>query len=151
MSRSCWAIWAATVMVCTAVSSGCLAVVAGGTAGLVGAAAYEYWKGAVRETIPASSDSVWQAAHAALADLGLPVLYSGNEGTKLILESRSPKDEDIKVEIEPEKSSVPQALPRTQVSIRVGTWGDEYLSRRILEQIYVRLGHGDPLIQAAGR
>jgi len=130
-------------------ASGCLAVIAGGTAGLAGAAAYEYWKGAVRETIPADTSAVWQAAHASLADLGLPVIFSGNEGKTLLIESRSPRDEVIKIEIEPEKSSVPQAVPKSEISIRVGTWGDEYLSRRILEQIYVRLGHSAAPVQSA--
>jgi len=130
-------------------AQGCLAVIAGGAAGLAGAAAYEYWKGTVRETVPAETHAVWQAAHAALQDLQLPVIYSGSEGDALVIESRSPTDEPIKITLEGGKSQVPQGPAKTEVNIRVGTWGDEYLSRRILEQIYVRLGQTPAPVHAA--
>lgn len=132
--------WLAWLAAFSLGAHGCLAVIAGGAAGLAGAAAYEYWKGTVQDTLPANTDTVWQATHAALHDLHLPVIYSGAEGDTLVVESRSATDEPIKITLEPSKPQVPQGLPKTGVSIRVGTWGDEYLSRRILEQIYVRLG-----------
>ncbi|GBD36640.1 hypothetical protein HRbin36_01765 [bacterium HR36] len=130
-------------------TQGCLAVIAGGAAGLAGAAAYEYWKGNVSEHVPAERQAVWQATHAALADLQLPVLYSGTEGEALLIESRSPNDEPIKITLAAAKSQLPQGPARTEVSIRVGTWGDEYLSRRILEQIYARLGQTPAPVHAA--
>lgn len=137
------------VAILSVVSQGCLAVVAGGAAGLAGAAAYEYWKGSVRDSVPADTNTVWQATHAALNDLQLPVVYSGSEGNTLVVEARSPTDEPIKISLESTKSPVAQGPAKTEVNIRVGTWGDEYLSRRILEQIYVRLGQTTAPVHAA--
>ncbi len=112
-------------------SGGCLLV----AAGAAGTGAYFYYKGNVSETYQGNFESTWQATHVALSELGLPAKSQSRDAFSGAIESVSGKGDRIKIVIEEERPKIPTDAPRTKVSVRVATFGDADVSRRILAQI----------------
>ncbi len=134
--RARWRGWVCVAAAVAALSSsGCLAL-ALGTAAAGGAASYAYVRGRITDEFPADLVTTWTAAHAALVDLGLPVLgvERSREGEGS-LTSQTPDGKKVTVELE----ARPALPPVTRVHVRVGLWGDAPLSERLFNQMHARL------------
>jgi hypothetical protein len=117
--------------------SGCLAALAGGAA--AGGAGYAYYRGNVPESYDADLATVWQATHDALFDLGLPVVTESKDAMNGTIESANGKNEKVTIVLEQQVAKIPTDPPKTKVGIRVATFGDQDMSRRMHQQITMRL------------
>jgi hypothetical protein len=117
----------------TLASSGCLVVGAGLAGGAV--AGYFYYNGKLAQRYQASFADTYAATRAALPELGLTVLEEGRDGPGSWLELRAESGERVRVFIDPQAPPAGGSGQLTQVSVRVGTFGDSPLSEKILEQI----------------
>ena len=108
--------------------SGCAALLIGGGVG-AGAGTVAYLKGELKSTEEASIDKTWQAAQETMKDLEFVITSKGKNtfSAKLI----AYRAHDKKVEMYLQKASE----NTTEVKIRVGVFGDESLSRIILESL----------------
>lgn len=109
-------------------SSGCAAValVAGGGAG---AGAVAYVRGELKSTEEAPIDKTWQAVQKAIEELEFLVTSQQKDAFSANLIVRTAADKKIEINLQ----RVSEKL--TEVRIRVGIFGDESLSRLILERI----------------
>lgn len=112
-----------------ALSAGCLAVAAAGaaTAGVL------YVRGELRSTVDADTAAVVKAAEATLDDMGFNVVSAKSSSVDGEVTARTAQDTRILINVKAESDSV------TRYTIRVGTFGDESLSRQIDEKIRARL------------
>ena len=113
-------------------TSGCILFVAGAAAG-AGAAGYAYVNGVLKATEPASLDRVWSASIDAMKDLQYSVTKQAKDALTGNLTARTASDKKIEIELKKVSDN------STEISIRVGTFGDENLSRVILDKIKKRL------------
>ena len=109
-----------------ALLSGCAAVIIGGAAG---AGTYAYVKGELKATENASLDRVWNASLSALSELEFTVTTRQKDALQGRLVARTASDK--RVEIDLKKLSENQ----TEIRVRVGTFGDEDLSKLIIQKI----------------
>jgi len=117
--------------------SGCIAALAGGAA--AGGAGYAYYRANVPETYDGDLPTVWQATHDALFDLGLPVVTDSKDAMAGTIESANGKQEKVMITVEQQLSKIPTDPPKTKVGVRVATFGDQDMSRRVHQQILLRL------------
>jgi len=115
-----------------AFGSGCVLFVAGAVAG-AGVAGYAWVNGEIKTTVSASLNQSWQASLAALNDLQFPVSSKSKDALEGELTAQNAKDTTIKVSLKYISNT------STEIRIRVGTFGDEALSRTILEKIRAHL------------
>jgi hypothetical protein len=107
--------------------AGCVALVAGAA---VGAGTVVYIKGNLEETINASVNKTHFAALAALKEMGMPIWKDNHDQMSANMKSRFADGKHVWVDIEAITDS------SCKLQIRVGTFGDEYRSRQILEAIH---------------
>jgi hypothetical protein len=112
--------------------NGCLLFVAGGAAA-AGAGTVLYVNGELKDTEPASLDPVHAAALAGLHDMQYVVVNDTKDINNANILARTANDTKIQIQIIKQSASV------TEIRIRVGTFGDESLSRQILEKIKAHL------------
>lgn len=130
MKRARWSV-RFLLLLCLLMSAGCApAIIAGGAAVGVGSAAFLHGELTSEEKV--SFDAAWNATLKATEDLGYTITSRENGefwgeliardsgGKKLTVKLRSPDD------------------TRTEIKIRVGFFGDESLSMRILDEIRSR-------------
>ena len=117
-------------------NAGCLVAAAAGAAGGVGA--YAYYKGRVCRPYVANVEDVRAATHKALAELQMPVVLDEPSVRGGTIETRS-GDDKVTITLELQDGPAPGEGPGTQVGVRVGTFGNEGLSQRILDQISFHL------------
>lgn len=115
-----------------ALCSGCALLVIGGAAA-AGAGAVAYSNGDLKDTESASLDAAHTATLAALRDLQYAVVSDAKDVNNAKLLARTATDTKIQIEL------VKQAPAVTEIHIRVGTFGDEQLSRQLLEKIKTHL------------
>ena len=108
--------------------AGCAVVVVGAAAG-AGVGAYAYIKGDVRSSEAVSLDTAIRATQAGLKDMGYVVTETTTSGSETKLTAYGPGSKKVRVTLEKLSGTV------TQISIRVGTFGDEGLSAQILGKI----------------
>ena len=108
--------------------SGCLVAAAGAAVGGVA-----YVKGDLDAIVDGNVDQVFDATKAAFEELKMPLLSSWNGAGEAKVEARVGTDNKATVNIKG------QSEKATKVTIRVGTFGDEALSQRILEKIKANL------------
>ena len=113
-------------------SSGCAVFLVGGGAA-AGAGAVAYIRGELKSTESASMKQALEASEAALTELGLAITV--REKSDLISKFTARGAADKKVEVNLKKLS--DAL--TEISIRVGAFGEETLSRLIMDKIHSKL------------
>jgi hypothetical protein len=118
-------------------NGGCLIAAAGAAAG--GATAYYYFKGKVCQEFPATFHDTWLATQTALQGLQMPLVSNENDGRTGKLTSRTADETSITIDLEVIPSRIPAEGSLTRVCVRVGTFGDEAVSRRLLEQISTHL------------
>jgi hypothetical protein len=109
-------------------STGCLAVAAGGAAG--GTAAYAY--GDTETTLDAEPEAVVEAARATFKAMEIATVGFSHHGKQRQLKGRTTNDESVKVTVEPRGEA-------TKIWIRVGFFGDAPLSQQILSRVKDRL------------
>src|SRR5262245_10558868 len=115
-------------------ASGCL--VAGLTAAAAGGgAAYVYLRGRVSSEFPAAFQDAHAAVLTSLRELALPLDKNEHNGITGTVLSRTGDGTVITIDIETQSSRVPADGPITLVGVRVGTFGDQATSERILGQV----------------
>lgn len=112
--------------------SGCLAVAAAGCAG----AGVAYAKGDSVETLQGNPYEVAAAAEAALTGMGMVVTRNTASAVDAVVIARTGQDRKIEVEVKGHSNGT------SMVSVRAGTWGDDSLQFRILEQIRMNVAAG---------
>jgi hypothetical protein len=115
-----------------AAGAGCAVVVVGGAAA-VGAGTYAYVNGEFKATESASLDRTWDATLAAMKTLEFPVTSQKKDALQAELTVRNSADQRIQIKLKKLSESA------TEVRIRVGTFGDEPLSRLIFDKIHAEL------------
>jgi hypothetical protein len=115
-----------------AFGSGCVLFVAGAAAG-AGVAGYAWVNGEIKVTEAASLTRTWEASLAAMDDLQYPVTSKAKDALEGNVEARNAKDTSIKIRVKYISNT------STELRIRVGTFGDEALSRIILNKIHEHL------------
>ena len=123
--RTLVAIWLAVTL---SAFSGCVLAAAG-----AGAGAVAYVRGDLEANLDSDYQKVVDAAHSAVSDLEFARVSENKDALKAVLVSRTAMDK--KVEISITKS----ANKLTNIKIRIGIFGDEEMSRTILDRIKARL------------
>ena len=113
-------------------STGCWIIVVGAAAG-AGAATVAYVDGNLVVTYANSYDSVVAAANSAVTDLGFAKPEERKDQLSDTLNTHSMTGDSVKIVITKTSDAV------TKVDIRVGTFGDEQLSRSINDKIKAHL------------
>jgi hypothetical protein len=111
-----------------ALTSGCALFVVGAAAG-AGAGAYAYVNGELKETEGVSYDTACNATLAAMNDLQYAVVSKPKDAAAATITARTATDKKIVVTL------TKQSATSTEIRIRVGTFGDEPLSRQLLDKI----------------
>lgn len=109
-----------------ALAPGCAALVVGAAAG-VGTVAYV--NGELDTVVEASLDDTWEATQAAVKDLEFTVTESSKDALAAKQVSRTAEDKKIQIHLNRETDST------TRIRIRVDVFGNEDLSRAILDKI----------------
>lgn len=108
--------------------SGCALLVVGAAAG-AGAAGYAYANGELKSAEAASLNKVYNAAISGLKDLEFPLTSQKKDALQGELTARNSSDKRILIKLKSVSSS------STEIRIRVGTFGDEALSRAVYDKI----------------
>ncbi len=111
-----------------AVPSGCIAVAAG-----AGATAVAYIRGELNAPVESTMDNAVRATRAAIADLKFNLVSEKADALSGEFVIRDAQDDRIVIGLKRQTDHI------TQVTIRVGTFGDEAISQTILESIKKRL------------
>lgn len=102
--------------------------------GLIGGSTAAYLKGVLKTKESASFDKVWFAVVEVVEQQDLEIVRKeSNEGRALIEAKLRDQDKLVYLIVKYDKPEV------TELSIRVGIWGDEEESRRILKLIHEKL------------
>ena len=129
-------LWIAALMTSFLVlGNGCALMVVGAAAG-AGVAGYAWVDGEIQSTEAASLSRTWNATLAALKDLEFPVVSQTKDALEGNVTARNAKNTTIKIKLKYVSKTA------TEIRIRVGTFGDESLSRTILNKINSRLQTG---------
>jgi hypothetical protein len=113
---------------------GCGALLAGGAGAAAGAGGVAYVRGEAQSTYPASMDRTWNATLSALRDANMQVTDTERDGSQASIKAKAADDKSVNVALEPAGPGT------TTVKVRVGTFGDEEVSRAIHQRIASRLG-----------
>lgn len=115
------------------VNNGCPAVFVGAAAGGAAAVgAVRYVGGELRSTEEISLSRAWKATQLAMGDLEFHIEEKGKDAFDAELNASGASGKKIKVALKKISDK------RTEVRIRIGIFGDESLSRQILEKIKKR-------------
>jgi len=116
------------------VNSGCPAVLVGAAAGgAAGAGAVAYVGGELRSTEEVSLDRAWNATQVAVNDLEFTTTKKEKDVFDAVLTASGAGGKKVRVALKK------VANKRTEIRIRVGTFGDKSLSQQILQTIKKRL------------
>ena len=115
--------------------SGCVLFVVGAAAG-AGAAGYAWVDGEIKTTEAATLDRTWSATLAAMKDLEFPLTSQAKDALEANLTARNASNKQIQITLKKLDNA------STEIHIRIGTFGDESLSRLILNKINSRLPTG---------
>ncbi len=115
-----------------ALTTGCILVAAGAGAA-AGVGTFAYVRGELKSTLDASLDRTWRATQTAMKDLKFAVTKEQKDALQADLTGRTAADKKVLVKL------VKLTNNATEVRIRVGTFGDESLSKLILEKIKANL------------
>ncbi len=110
---------------------GCLWLMFGGGA-VAGAGIVAYAKGELRTAKMVSLDEAWMATQGAMDELGFTIMSRYTTANSAKLAARGAGNRSVTVGLE-------RRGDLTDIRVRVGTFGDESLSRLILDKILQRL------------
>lgn len=108
--------------------NGCAALLAGGAVA-AGAGTVVYVKGELQATVDGTMDHAWTASQAALKELQMPVTTEEKDALNGKLTARGAGDRKVTVRVKKVTGT------STEIGVRVGLWGDEAMSREILDKI----------------
>ena len=118
---------------CPFILTGCLAAAAVGGAAAAGAGTVAYIKGELKATEEATLNKTWEATVAAIDELQFLVVNKIKDNVSAELEAKTADNKTVKIQLKRVTDNL------TDISIRIGTFGDESLSRYILSKIEARL------------
>ncbi|MGH7851774.1 MAG: DUF3568 family protein [Thermodesulfobacteriota bacterium] len=118
---------------CPFILTGCLAAAAVGGAAAAGAGTVAYIKGELKATEEATLNKTWEATVAAIDELQFLVVNKLKDNVSAELESKTADNKTVKIQLKRVTDNL------TDISIRIGTFGDESLSRYILSKIEAKL------------
>jgi hypothetical protein len=118
---------------CPFILTGCLAAAAVGGAAAAGAGTVAYIKGELKATEEATLNKTWEATVAAIDELQFLVVNKIKDNVSAELESKTADNKTVKIQLKRVTDNL------TDISIRIGTFGDESLSRYILSKIEAKL------------
>jgi hypothetical protein len=122
-------------------SGGCLVVAAGAAAGGAAAAGWAYARGVIYQEYPTPLDATHAAVRTSLGELQFPIV-SEDKGTKVAqssIESKTGDNKQIHIYLATRSHPIPAEGVITRVSIRVGAFGDDAITKRIFDQISTHL------------
>jgi hypothetical protein len=131
-----------TVAFLALTQAGCAILAVGAVGG--SAVALAHYNGKITETVPASLDDAATATESALLDLGLTVRSQRIGGRHGEIDSSLANHEPLMIDLDQEPLPIPTDPPKTKIGIRISTFGDEKLSKRIFDQITHRLNNPAP-------
>ena len=108
--------------------NGCALFLIGGAAA-AGAGTVIYLDGQLKDTEPASLDHAHAATLAGLRDLQFAVVSDAKDGITDKIIARTGNDKKVAILLTKQADTI------TEIRIRVGTFGDEPVSRQVLEKI----------------
>jgi hypothetical protein len=120
-------------------NSGCLGLAIGGAAAAGVAGAVYYARGQLYRDYPASLDNSTVAVKTALNEMQLPVVGEKSDAGEVEIESRTGDGDPISIKLSTVTNRVPADPATTHISVRVGKFGDESLSTRLLDRISLHL------------
>lgn len=132
-TRRAW--WPVLLLILAVSQSGCLLAACGAAAG---AGAYAYYSGNYTETCTVEFGEAYQATREAMLDLAMPVLHEQHQGVTGTLESSLQDGTKVTVTIEEKPRQLANDPHQTEVGVRIGTFGDEKASTKILQQVSLR-------------
>ena len=120
-------VWLMTIILSAGIlmNSGC-ALLVGGAAG---AGTVAYLKGELKTNEDVPIDKLWNATQAAIKEMGFAVKTEEKDALSAKLVALTADDKTININLKKRNDYL------TEISIRVGTFGDESLSKKILEEI----------------
>lgn len=111
---------------------GCVAAaITGGVA--AGAGTVAYLKGELKSLEDANIDRVWRATEGAVNELNFIVTNKVKDAVSAKLDALTAVNKSVHITLKRKTDSL------TEITIRIGTFGNEQLSRLILEKIQKRL------------
>lgn len=116
---------------CMLGNNGC-ALVLLGAGGAAGAGTVAYIGGELKASEQIALDRAWSGTQAAMDSLGFTVTSKEKDAISGELIARGASDKKITVKLKKQTDEV------TEIRIRIGTFGDESMSRQILEEIKKR-------------
>jgi hypothetical protein len=121
-----------TLAIASLSAGGCLlaAVGAGAAAGI---GVYAYTQGKLENSEEVTLDRGWDATQRAMDDLQFTVVSRKKDATMAELIAETADGKKVTVNLKPDGERI------TRFSIRVGTFGDESVSRMIMDKIKQRL------------
>lgn len=114
------------VLILCLFASGCAAIIVGAAAG---GATLGYYKGWLVDQVSADVPTTFEASKAGLRELNLPIRKARYDQIKAKISSELPDGKNVTVKLKLTEGGT------TQISIRVGTFGDKDASHRILKAI----------------
>jgi hypothetical protein len=123
---------AALMVSLLALTNGCILVV-GAAAGVAG---YAYVDGEIKTTEAASLNQSWDASLAAMKDLEFTVTEKSKDALSGNVTAQTADNKTVKIKLKYISNT------STEIRIRVGTFGDENLSRTVLNKINSHLKGG---------
>lgn len=129
LKRTLTALACALILVST---SGCV-LLAVGAAGAAGAGTVAYIRGELDTSLNGTVDSVGVATTKALEELRFAKIHENKSAVDAEIRARTGQDKKIDIRLNRTSDTL------TRVRIRVGTFGDEDLSRLLLEKIKAKL------------
>jgi Protein of unknown function (DUF3568) len=120
-------------------NTGCLAgiILGAGAAAAGGAAAGYYWvQGRMYRDYPSDFTQSHAAVQAAMAENHLPLLSQEHPSAGAeVLETRTTDGSSVKIYLTTGASPLPAEGAVTRIAVRVGVFGEENVSKRVLDQI----------------
>jgi hypothetical protein len=108
--------------------TGCV-LVAVGVVAVAGAGGWQWYKGEIKAIEQAPLDKCWNATLAAMKDLEYPVTYKAKDALAAELKAVNSSGKTIDINLKKLDNN------STEIRVRVGTFGDEPLSRTIIGKI----------------
>jgi hypothetical protein len=115
-----------TIVFSGAAMTGCLALAAGAAAGV---GTYAYTQGEMNTTFEAPLDRAWEATQAAMNDLQFPIAERSKDALNAELRANQADGTPVRIRLNRATDNT------TEVRVRVGMFGDERISRAVMDKI----------------
>jgi hypothetical protein len=122
------------VLLATLPAGGCAALVAAGVGAGAGVGTYAFVEGNATATEKADMDKTWAAAQKTVADMEFTVKSTKKDEMQAKLYAERADGKDVTITLDRKGQEL------TEISVRVGVFGDEPTSRVIIDSISHNLG-----------